>query len=213
MAAGLDPADRRRLQATFKTAQAAGDIGPGPVDRHIDHSLELARCLRRAPGRLLDLGSGGGIPGLVWALLWPEASVALLEANQRRSSRLERALVDLGLEERCGVVGGRAEEAGHDPKLRERFDVVVARAFEGGPATTAECGACFLALGGVLVVSEPPGGSEEERWPVSRMQELGLGAAEVCGGEGAAAVRIQKETATPGRYPRRIGVPRKRPLW
>jgi hypothetical protein len=78
---------------------------------------------------------------------------------------------------------------------------VVARLF-AAPAVTAEIGAAFVAVGGVLVVSEPPGG-RGERWDTDVLGELGF----------AAARHERIAGFVPERYPRRTGVPGKRPLW
>jgi 16S rRNA (guanine527-N7)-methyltransferase len=105
--------------------------------------------------RLLDLGSGGGVPGLVIAELWPGISVTLLDAGKRRSELLQVGITEAGWEARVSVVRGRAEDLARVPDLRGSFDAVVARSF-GPPAVTAECGSGFLSVGGLLVVSDPP---------------------------------------------------------
>ncbi|HET6966289.1 MAG TPA: hypothetical protein VFH58_16050, partial [Acidimicrobiales bacterium] len=104
----------------------------------------------------------------------------------------------------------RAEEAGRRPDLRGTFDVVVARSF-GGPAVTAECGAPFLVAGGRLVVAEPPGGSAD-RWPAEGLEVLGLRPVEAMTEPSAFQVLLQQEPC-PERFPRRTGIPAKRPLF
>ncbi len=142
----------------------------------------------------------------------PRTSFVLLEGSTERASDLARALAELGLSERASVIAERAELAAHRSELRFAFDVVVARAF-ARPAVTAECGAGFLVLGGAIVTSEPPG--EEEagtRWPVEGLEKLGLVPAATAPSEFrfAAARAIAPLDA---RYPRRVGVPQKRPLF
>lgn len=107
------------------------------------------------------------------------------------------------------VVRGRAEVLAHDPTHRERYELVVSRAF-GAPAVTAECGAGFVAVGGRLVVSEPP--ERSERWPPGALEPLGLGPARPCR-ETASFVVLRKEAPTPAVFPRRAGMPAKRPLF
>jgi 16S rRNA (guanine527-N7)-methyltransferase len=179
-----------------------------------------------SPPRILDLGSGGGLPGLVVAAEWPESTLVLLEANGRRASFLRRAVGLLGLEERVSVLERRAEAAGRDPRHRAGFDVVLARSF-GRPAVVAECGAPLLRVGGWLVVSEPPsstddstltgteidgGDAGEVRWPTGSLRQFGLEPAGVFQ-DGATYQVLHQAEICPERFPRRDGVPSKKPLF
>jgi 16S rRNA (guanine527-N7)-methyltransferase len=163
---------------------------------------------------VLDLGSGGGLPGLVVATSRPDLDLTLLEARQRACRFLREAVLTLGLA-RVSVVEARAEAAARRPDLRETFDAAVARSF-GPPAVTAECAVGFLRPGGRLVVSEPPGGEGPERtaarWPVTGLEELGFAPPVAGGGPGASFVVMEK-TKSDDRWPRRVGVPAKRPIW
>jgi len=165
-------------------------------------------------GRVLDLGSGGGLPGLVLATYRPELELTLLEARRRACRFLREAVTALDLA-RVAVVEARAEDAARRPDLREAFDAVVARSF-GPPAVTAECAVGFLRIGGRLVVSEPPGGEERDgataRWPVPGLEDLGYAPPAAGGGSGASFVVLEK-TRRDDRWPRRVGVPAKRPVW
>ena len=171
--------------------------------------MAFAAAAGSTPARALDLGSGGGLPGLVLAgLVWPEATWVLLEAAARRCGFLTDAVDRLGLGHRVVVDQRRAEEAAHDDAQRGRFDLVVARAFPGGPAVVAECGAGFLAPGGALVVSEPPAG--DARWPAAGLATVGL-ALEAQVAAPARFVRLRRVGVLAPDVPRRTGVPRKRP--
>ncbi len=148
------------------------------------------------------------------AEVWPEAELALLEGSARRAAFLRAALVELGRTgERVHVVEGRAEDHARDPGLEHHFDVVVARSF-GLPAVTAECGARLLCPSGRLVVSEPPGDQPacSERWPSGPLAELGLSVEAATSGP-PAFVALRSERPCPDRYPRRAGMPAKRPLF
>jgi 16S rRNA (guanine527-N7)-methyltransferase len=234
-----------KLQEVLVAARDAGFLGPGPIERHLRHArgfVDLGRTEAEGESpRILDLGSGGGLPGLVVAGAWPEATVVLLEANERRSQFLERAVVACDLQERVSVVHQRAEICGRDPLYRSVFDGVVVRSF-GSPAVVAECAAPLLRVGGWLVVSEPPGednadalgagsGTDEAdneadneadlrraiteeigRWPADKLEPLGL--------EPVRSVRtefgyqiLRQVCLCPDRFPRRNGVPSKRPLF
>lgn len=248
------------LAAALGRARQLGFLGPGPIDRHVRHGHGFARVLERrlevgptgaagevmgaaarrgsradraatSPRRLLDLGSGGGVPGLVIAVDLPRAEVVLLEANGRRADLLMAAVRSCALDARVEVLRQRAEETGRDPAYRGGFDAVVARSF-GPPPVTAECAAPLLRPGGVLVTSEPPparlgedaggGGSgagrgvsgedRRDRWPTAGLAQLGMEPLGPVVDEFVYQVVVQREPC-PGRFPRRTGVPAKRPLF
>lgn len=193
-------------------ARELGFLGPGPVAGHIEHAAGFVQAAGdEHPGRVVDLGSGGGVPGLVVAGSWPGAVLYLLDSNERRVLFLARAVAALGLADRVIVGHARAEDAGRDPAWRGRADVVLARSF-GPPAVTAECAAPLLAVGGRLIVSEPPD-ETADRWPELPLARLGLRAV---GRFEQAFSRFQvlrQEERCPEAYPRRVGVPAKRPLF
>jgi 16S rRNA (guanine527-N7)-methyltransferase len=203
-------------------ARRAGFLGPGPIEPHLEHAagfVDLARrqAVRSGAGAplILDLGSGGGLPGLVIAMRWPATTLVLLDANERRAEFLQRAVRRCGLGERVTVVHQRAEVGGRDPQYRGTFDGVVVRSF-GAPAVVAECGAPFLRQGGWLIVSEPPGASDEnghrDRWPADGVAQVGLEPGEFVRDGFGYQVLHQRE-ACPERFPRRNGVPAKQPLF
>lgn len=205
-----------RLVPLLEEGEQLGFLGSLPVDDQIEHSLGFARvvadALGRPPTSLLDLGSGGGLPGLVLAALWPATPCGLLEANQRRARFLERALVELGVGASTEVLVGRAETLARGAR-REAFEVVTARSF-GPPAVTAECGAPFAAVGGWLVVSEPPTAEEGTRWPLPALGPLGISSERLVRVDDRFGYRLlQKSGPTDPRFPRRVGVPGKRPLF
>ncbi len=212
-------------------ARALGFLGPGPLEPQIQHAEGFCSIARGLPGegstRLVDLGSGGGLPGLVVASEWPEVTLALLEAHGRRAAFLRRAVERLGLADRVTVLEERAEIAGRDADLRAGFDGALARSF-GRPAVVAECAAPLLRVGGWLIVSEPPqagvageggeageaGGLGEagERWPAEPLRQFGLEPARVI--HQTFEYRTLRQVAPcPDRFPRRNGVPAKKPLF
>jgi 16S rRNA (guanine527-N7)-methyltransferase len=200
-------------------ARALRFLGPGPLDPQVRHAQGFTAIARRLSGpgsaQLVDLGSGGGLPGLVVATEWPDASVALLEANGRRAAFLRRAVERLDLEGRVSVLEERAEVCGREPGLRAGFDGVLARSF-GRPAVLAECAAPLLRVGGWLLVSEPPRTDPEDgqdvRWPAEPLRQLGLEPAEVIH-EGFEYRTLRQREPCPDRFPRRNGVPAKKPLF
>ena len=201
------------LEAVLLDAQGLGWIGPGPLGRAVAHARGFAEGPGEAPSSFADLGSGGGLPGLVLALTWPQARGVLIEGSVKRAGFLVTAVERLGLDDRCAVVAERAEAAGRRPDLRGSFDVVVARSF-GPPAVTAECAAPLLHLGGRLLVSEPPTSAapEDSRWPQAGLDLVGMVVGEAWSTEFHYQSLLQN-VPCPDRYPRRVGIPTKRPLF
>ncbi len=201
----------------LEDARRLGFLGPGPVEAHLDHADGFGHILSderpdHGPwSRAADLGSGGGVPGLALALRFPASRWLLVDSAARRAAFLRAAAGTLGIADRVTVAEIRAEELGRQAAARGRFDVVVARGF-GPPPVTAECAAPLLTVGGRAVVSEPPGG-DRGRWPVDGLGILGMtvGPAVQAGG-GSFQVLVQRHPCPP-RYPRRVGVPAKRPLF
>lgn len=199
-----------------KAAQL-GFLGGMPIEEQIDHALGFVYCVETALGRqprsLLDLGSGGGVPGLVLASCWPACRVVLLDSSDRRTAFLSAEVETLFAGRSIEVLRRRAEDAGRDDALRETLDLVTARSF-GSPAVVAECGAPLLAEQGVLVVSEPPGDQSEARWPALGLSELGLSSGASVRFDGRFGYQVLwKVGVTPSRFPRRVGIPSKRPLF
>jgi 16S rRNA (guanine527-N7)-methyltransferase len=202
------------LRDVLLRSRELGFLGPGEIDVHLRNAEAFLAAL--APGgairTLLDLGSGGGVPGLVIGAARGDLRVVLLDAAQRRTEFLEWAVAELELADRVSVVRGRAEELGRDAELRGGFDVVTARSF-GPPGVTAECAVGFLSgPGSVLLVSEPPGG-DPARWPPGPLAEMGLRRAGTTEGAGATVVALQVVAPCPDALPRRVGLPARRPLF
>jgi 16S rRNA (guanine527-N7)-methyltransferase len=217
------------LLAWFLEAQRFGFVGPADVGDHIVHAQRFVEAVEAVEatgpaftGRALDLGTGAGIPGLILAAHWPASRWLLIDGKERRMGPLEDAIDQLGLSDRVAVRCERAEVLGHEPGLRESFDLVVSRSF-GPPAATAESGAALLEIGGHLAVSEPPvaggtaggasgskSGRGSPRWADEPLRALGL----VRSAASTPQVQVfEKVAATPDDRPRRVGVPAKRPLF
>ena len=148
-----------------------GLVGPGPLGPQLEHARAFVRAMPVGV-HFLDLGSGGGLPGLVIVADRPDVSGVLLDATQRRCEFLRDACDRLEVSERTEVVCARAEDAARQPELRAAFDVVTARSF-GPPPVTAECAIGFVRPGGEILVSEPPE-PDPDRWPSDGLAGLGL---------------------------------------
>jgi 16S rRNA (guanine527-N7)-methyltransferase len=205
------------LITVLAEAQRLGFIGPVDIRLHVEHAQGFltAAGIAPPPTRVVDLGSGGGLPALVLAEAWVDAELWLIEANQRRVQFLAEVVVELGWASRVTVLNGRAETVGRQEDLRATMDLVTARGF-GPPAVTAECAAPFLEIGGRLVVSEPPDQGRADdlrRWPQSGLSQLGLAMVATTPTPGAHFALLRQDAPCPDRYPRRVGIPRKRPLF
>jgi len=188
------------LLEVLERARRLGVLGPGPVLDHVSHAEGFIAALEDLPegSLLIDLGSGGGVPGLVIAEARPDLRVVLLDSLERRVALLaEAVLAELA----------RAEDTGRSPQWRAQADAVTARSF-GPPATVAECAAPLLRINGVLVVSEPP--EDTDRWPADGLAPLGL----LDEGSPVPGMRrLRQASLCPDTYPRRVGMPAKRPLF
>ena len=201
------------VEAVLTRSRSLGFLGPGSIGPQVSHAVAFANAAAAAlpspPTRVIDLGSGGGLPGLVLAVLWPTTPLVLVDGSVRRCSFLEEAVVELDLGDHVTVRCGRAEDLGRDPGFRGSVDLVVARSF-GAPAVLAECSAGLLAVGGHLLVSEPPDEQLEDRWPAAGLARFGMGLARQVVADARFAV-IEQTEPCPERFPRRVGVPTKRP--
>jgi 16S rRNA (guanine527-N7)-methyltransferase len=161
------------LLAALDEGRGRGFLGPDQEPIAVArHAAGFAPALGDAE-RIMDLGSGGGVPGLVLAVVLPTATLALVDSSVSRTDWLHRLVHRLGLDKRVRVVTARAEVLGHDREWRESQDAVVARSF-APPLVVAECATAFVRLGGRFVVSEPPADGREERWPEAELAVLGL---------------------------------------
>ena len=214
---GSPPLPQSLIEALGQ-ARTWGFLGDGPLDVQVAHAEGFADAAdgTMSGGPWMDLGSGGGIPGLVLAHRWPDRGAVLLDSSERRTRFLAQVVEDQGWGSRVRVVTDRAEVAGHSEDLRGVFSLVVARSF-GSPPVTAECAAPFLRQGGILIVSEPPVSSPgddgaQARWPEKGLASVGLERLSVWRGAFGYQLMRQK-TPCPERFARRVGVPAKRPLY
>ncbi len=195
------------LVAQLERARSLGFLGPGPVAAHVTHTAGFLRELAGTTGLVIDLGSGGGVPGLIVGVARPDLRLVLVDATAKRCRFLEDAVAALDLD--ATVVEGRAEAVGHT-ELRGTAAAVTARSF-GSPAATAECGAPLLAVGGLLLVSEPPDPTPG-RWPEDGLALLGLEVADAPTSSPRVQV-LRQVRPCPEDHPRRDGIPAKRPLF
>jgi 16S rRNA (guanine527-N7)-methyltransferase len=201
-----------RLGELARMIEAWPGLVSAPAAELIDDSLVLLNFLGDA-GRLVDVGSGGGLPGLALKLARPDLHVTLVESDQGKAAFLVQAAAGLLLKD-VEVVGRPAEEVGRDPRYREIFDVAVARALAPMPVLAELC-LPLVRVGGRLLAQKTE--KEDVSGAIHAIEVLGgsldtVAAARSQTRTGGTVVVVRKVAATPAEYPRRPGVPRRRPL-
>ena len=188
--------------------------------RHFLDSLSAAvpmldRLSAGEAPRLIDVGSGGGMPGLPLKIAFPTLHVSLVESVNKKADFLRETVAELGLTD-VEVLADRAEKLGRSPVLRDAFDWTTARALGPLPVVVELC-APFLAGGGLLValrsgdldaelVRSAPAFKALHVWERTPIY------LDLPGLPGHGLVVGEKYAPTPEAYPRRPGMPRKRPL-
>jgi 16S rRNA (guanine527-N7)-methyltransferase len=186
-------------------SQRLGLLGRVPLERQIKLCEPLLELVRQVPAgsTVVDLGTGGGVPGLVLASACPDVRLVLVERRLSRADQLRRWAGRLGLA-RVEVAPWDAAAIGRG-ELRGAATLVTARSF-APPAVVAELAAPLLAMGGRLAVLEPRD-DHARRWSEEGLELLGLGAPEAWKGYAL----LRQHRACPDRFPRRD--PRRHPLW
>lgn len=188
----------------------------------LEHVLDSLSCFLFGPlneeGPLVDVGSGGGLPGLPIKLVAPHMRVTLVEATAKKVRFLRHALESMALDS-VTVVNGRAEEVGRAEEHREVYDVATARAV-ARLAVVAEYCVPLLRVGGHAVFMKGKLDREELSEGERAVDKLGAEVSEVIrvsrlpeiGEKHRSLVIVRKVGETPNRYPRSVGMPAKRPL-
>ena len=196
--------------------------------RHFLDSLAVSAVLPAgllSSGSVVDVGSGAGLPGVPLRIAYPGIRLTLIEATAKKAAFLThvaQALDLAGVEIRTG----RAEALAHDPRLRETYGAVLSRAVAKLPVL-AELTLAFCRLGGIVVAQKRPGVEGELQQARRAVETMGgvlkevrevevapdgtVGAG-VQGRLATALVVLEKKSPTPDKYPRRPGIPAKRPL-
>jgi 16S rRNA (guanine527-N7)-methyltransferase len=187
--------------------------------KHIADSIACLKALDRvelARSRVIDVGSGAGYPGIPLRIVAAPASMVLLEATARKTEFLSHFVAESGLD-RVIVLTDRAETLARLPDHRESYDVVLARAV-AEIAVLIELALPLLRIGGLLVAYKSRDLEEEMRLAAMALRELAGEVVRIVSyelpevAEPRALVVVQKLGPTPTRYPRRPGIPAKRPL-
>lgn len=185
---------------------------------HLLDSLTAVTILREhAVDAFIDLGSGGGYPGIPLAAAVPARRALLVESIAKKARFLETAAAVIGMSDRLEAFAGRAEVLARDPRHRERWPAVVARAV-GSLGEVAELGLPLLAPDGLLVVWKTADLDDELTTGRRALDALGGGRAEILpvdprlGLGGHVLVVVAKTGRTPEAYPRDPALRGRRPL-
>lgn len=185
--------------------------------KHFYDSLApvLQGHIKNEPVRLLDIGAGAGFPSLPMKILCPELEVTIIDSLNKRINFLTLLAGELGLD-RVHFYHGRAEDFGQDKTFRATFDIVTARAV-ARMQVLSELTIPFLTIGGRLIALKAAAADEEL---ADAKNALALLFAKVVltynyqlpNGDGRNLTIVEKKKETPNKYPRKAGLPNKKPL-
>jgi 16S rRNA (guanine527-N7)-methyltransferase len=189
--------------------------------KHFLDSLTVTLALKPRYGNnisfnAVDVGTGAGLPGIPLRILYPGIRLVLLEATSKKADFLHHLTARLGLDN-VEIVVGRAEEMAHDGGYRERFELALSRAVAPLP-TLVELTLPFCAVGGIFIAQKKGAVEQEVSQAHRAVNLLGGNLHEVKAisleefNDNRYLVVIDKVNPTPPEYPRRPGIPAKRPM-
>jgi 16S rRNA (guanine527-N7)-methyltransferase len=146
-----------------------GTLGDRPIPEVIEHARQFVVALEGVSGRIIDIGTGAGVPGLVIAVDRPDLEVVLVDRRTTRMDALRLGVSALGLADRVMVLTADVDDLIRHESHASAYDAVVCRGF-GPPESTAPLARGLLKNGGRLIVSEPPS-PDPSRWSETLLRE------------------------------------------
>jgi 16S rRNA (guanine527-N7)-methyltransferase len=183
------------------------------IIKHFLNALTLLPLVSLSGKKVIDVGTGAGMPGIPLAIACPDATFTLMDSLQKRIGFLEIVKEKLGLGN-VHLVHARAEELGQDPKHREQYDVAIARSVASMPILAEYC-LPLVRVGGTWAAYKAHDVQEESSNALTALGGTHSSRDAVTIPESAIThdiITIQKTAATPATYPRRPGAPKKKPL-
>jgi 16S rRNA (guanine527-N7)-methyltransferase len=184
------------------------------------HFLDSLSCIlawkANPPGRLIDVGTGAGFPGIPLKILYPNLKLTLVESVGKKANFCQHIVQALGLEH-VEIIQARAEDLGQDPSHREKYDWVVARAV-AHLNVLSEYLIPLVRVGGTALAQKGESGPAEAQSAEGAMELLGgklrqLIPVHLPGvADDRYLILVDKIAATPPKYPRKPGIPAKQPL-
>ena len=168
----FDAAKFAALEPVLSTAQKIGALSGAPIEQIISHALWFAKAIPSSAKRVIDLGSGAGVPGLIVALDRPELELVLVDRRSGRTDSLTRSVLALKLGGRVSVKCSEIGDLVRDGKFFKQFDAAISRGL-GPPLETLKLSRDLVKPGGVVVISEPPL-TTQSRWNPDDVSSLGL---------------------------------------
>ncbi len=185
--------------------------------KHILDSLFAARFIGNGVQTMVDIGTGAGLPGIPLAVIFPGLRVTLVDSTAKKVRFIEETVQKIGLEAQARAVLGRAEDLGRAAEHRGQYDVAISRAVAKLNVLTEFC-LPLVMVGGRFLAMKGPSVNEEIDGAQNALEALGgeIKAVEVwklpVGNEERSIVVVEKVRATSDDYPRRTGMPAKKPL-
>jgi 16S rRNA (guanine527-N7)-methyltransferase len=201
--------------ARMNLTRVSDDIAEAVDRNYLDSISPVATALFRDSRTMADIGSGAGFPGIPLAIMLPHVEITLIDALGKRAKFLQDVIDRLGLNARA--VHARAEEAGRRAELREQFDVVTSRAV-AAMNILSELALPMVKVGGSMIAYKGPAWQEEVAGAENALAKLGGSFAEALDAPipgrdwQHTLVVINKLSPISDKFPRRPGMPEKKPL-